>query len=311
MLYDIAAVQYLYGANNSYNTGDDSYQFATNGGILTIWDAAGSDTFDFSNQPHAVDVSLLAGEFSSVGYLGGEARSAINNIAIAFDVVIENAIGSDYADTIVGNSADNVITGGLGDDRLFGEGGSDIAVVDVAYEGAQVVFTTEGVEIRSSQGVDSLQSIEAVRFSDGVLNLLSGDLSVRLADEALVGRVVSLYQAALDREPDGDGLNYWVNNYTDGFDMRDVSQSFVDSSEFSARFSVESNVDYLETLYQNVLGRSGDEGGVAYWLSDLENGHSYAEVLLSFSDSLENQQQIAPLLETLSYRASDDLWILS
>jgi len=311
MLYDIAAVQYLYGANNSYNMGDDNYQFATNGEILTIWDAAGNDTFDFSNQTHAVNVSLLAGEFSSVGYIDGEVRGAINNLVIAFDVVIENAIGSDYADTIVGNSADNVIAGGFGDDRLFGEGGGDIAVVDVAYEGAQIVFTDEGVEISSSEGVDSLQSIEAVRFSDGILNLLSGDLSVRLADEALVGRVASLYQAALDREPDTGGLNFWVDSYTNGFEMMTISQNFVDSIEFSERFSIDSNAEYLDTLYQNVLGRSGDEGGVAFWLSALDNGHSYAEVLLGFSDSLENQQQVAPLLETLSYRASDDLWVLS
>jgi len=311
MLYDIATVQYLYGANNSYNTGNDNYQFATNGEILTIWDAAGADVFDFSNQPHAVDVSLLAGEFSSVGYLDGEARSAINNIAIAFDVVIENAIGSDYADTIVGNSADNVITGGLGDDRLFGEGGSDIAVIDVAYGGGQIVFTDGGVEISSSQGVDFLQSIEAVRFSDGMLSLSSSDLPVRLADVALVGRVVSLYQAALDREPDSAGLNFWVDSYTSGFEIMTISQNFVDSIEFSEMFSIGSNAEYLDTLYQNVLGRSGDEGGVGFWLSALGSGHSYAEVLLGFSGSLENQQQVASLLETLSYRPSDDLWVLS
>jgi len=311
MLYDIAAVQYLYGANNSYNTGDDSYQFATSGDILTIWDAAGTDVFDFSNQHHAVSVSLLAGEFSSVGYLDGEVRGAINNIAIAFDVVIENAIGSDYADTIVGNGEDNVIAGGLGDDRLFGEGGSDIAVIDVASEDAQIVFTDGGVEISSLQGVDSLQSIEAVRFTDGVLSLLSNDLSVRLADEALVGRVVSLYQAALDREPDSAGLNFWVDSYTSGFEIMTISQNFVDSIEFSERFSINSNAEYLDTLYQNVLGRSGDEGGVEFWLSALDKGHSYAEVLLGFSDSLENQQQVAPLLDALNYRASDDLWVLS
>ncbi|MEW5057710.1 MAG: hypothetical protein AB1Y25_08795 [Cycloclasticus sp.] len=42
-------------------------------------------------------------------------------------------------------------------------------------------------------------------------------------------------------------------------------------------------------------------------LSTLDKGHSYAEVLLEFLVSLGNQQQVAPLLETLSYRVSDDL----
>jgi len=46
-------------------------------------------------------------------------------------------------------------------------------------------------------------------------------------------------------------------------------------------------------------------------LSTLDKGHSYAEVLLEFSVSLGNQQQVTPLLETLNYRAFDDLTMIN
>jgi serralysin len=50
MLYDIAAIQYLYGANTSYHTGDDVYGFDPESPFfVTIWDAGGIDTLSVAN----------------------------------------------------------------------------------------------------------------------------------------------------------------------------------------------------------------------------------------------------------------------
>lgn len=60
-MYDIAAIQYLYGANLHTRTGDTVYGFnstsyrdhftathASDALIFCVWDAGGNDTFDFS-----------------------------------------------------------------------------------------------------------------------------------------------------------------------------------------------------------------------------------------------------------------------
>lgn len=311
MLLDITAIQHIYGANTTYNTGDNTYQFDSNGEMLTIWDADGYDTFDFSNQSHAISMSLEEGSYTSVGYLDNVATRATDNIAIAYDVVIEAVIGSDFSDNLTGNSADNSFTAGLGDDIIDGGAGGDILILDSNYAAATITFTDFGIDVSSAQGVDSLHSVEAIQFNDGIVSLLSESLPATIVDEESVGRVLSLYQAGLNREPDIGGLNFWVNDYIQGSSFVDIAQNFVDSVEFASTFSINSNEDYIATLYQNVLGREGEAGGVAFWLAGLDGGESYAKVLLSFSDSAENQSQVAPLLAELTYQPSDALWVLA
>lgn len=148
MLYDIAAIQFLYGANLSTRTGNDVYTFSnTQGEIKTIWDAGGTDTLDLSNQTLSQSINLNAGEFSSLGVaktsFSGPLAPAVANIAIAYNVIIENARGGANDDTIVGNAINNdlmggsggdTIDGGAGNDRLFGNDGNDSLFGDLGSD---------------------------------------------------------------------------------------------------------------------------------------------------------------------------------
>lgn len=130
MVYDIAALQKIYGANMTYNTGNDVYQ--TNTSLAyTIWDAGGVDTLDASAQKASVTLDLREGEYSSVGM--------VRNIGIAFGAIIENATGGNGDDTLIGNDTDNILIGGAGHDlfiankgvdSLFGGDGIDAVVFD-------------------------------------------------------------------------------------------------------------------------------------------------------------------------------------
>ena len=125
MLYDVQAIQAIYGANMSTRAGDTVYTFAASAAELrTLWDGGGTDTLDLSNQTIAARVSLAAGAFSSIGRKPGGA-AASDNIAIAYNCVIENVAGTAYADTIVGNAARNDLAGGAGNDSLSGGDGRD------------------------------------------------------------------------------------------------------------------------------------------------------------------------------------------
>jgi serralysin len=113
MLYDIQAIQFLYGANMSFHAGNDSYTLG--GGALnqTIWDAGGTDTITMAS---AGTLDLRQGQLFSIGGV---------TYAIAFNTQIENGTGSAFADTIQGNDLANVLNGQDGNDQLFGNGGDD------------------------------------------------------------------------------------------------------------------------------------------------------------------------------------------
>jgi len=160
MLYDIAAIQFLYGANLSTRTGNDVYTFSNRQGeIKTIWDAGGTDTFDLSNQTIGQSINLNAGEFSSLGVaktsFTGPLAPAVDNIAIAFNTVIENARGGAGDDTITGNAVNNDLRGGLGDDTIDGGAGNDRLF---GNDGNDYLFGGLGNDkLDGGAGVDSME----------------------------------------------------------------------------------------------------------------------------------------------------------
>src|SRR5262249_18034960 len=111
-LYEVAALQYLYGPRTATNNGNDPYTVPTSPQVKTIWDGGGTDVFNASNENQAVTIDLHAGAFSSI--------AGTNNIAIAYGVTIEGAVGSNYNDTLRANDAGDTLNGGAGNDTLVG-----------------------------------------------------------------------------------------------------------------------------------------------------------------------------------------------
>ncbi|MBT9312401.1 M10 family metallopeptidase C-terminal domain-containing protein [Leptothoe kymatousa] len=139
-LYDIAAIQALYGANWSHNAGNNTYSWGRNETFIeTIWDGGGNDTINASNQTRRSIINLGAGRFSSIGSLNG-VSNALSNLAIAYGVTIENAFGGSGSDSITGNNIGNVLLGLGGNDSIFALGGNDIIYGgtgnDIIYAGA-------------------------------------------------------------------------------------------------------------------------------------------------------------------------------
>ena len=124
MLYDIAALQYMYGANMNYNSGNNTYDYKYISATRCIWDAGGNDTLDASASADRVIINLNAGSFSSIGHTySGNLND--NNLAIAFNCVIENANGGAGNDFLLGNAVANKLIGNSGDDYLHGKDGND------------------------------------------------------------------------------------------------------------------------------------------------------------------------------------------
>jgi serralysin len=131
--FDIAAIQYLYGANESTNSGDDVYELTSSlNGFKCIWDVGGNDTIDASNASRASSIDLrnasLENEVGGGGYIS-QLGTKSSGYTIAYNstgnCIIENAIGSDHGDNIRGNFANNILEGGAGADTLLGGYGAD------------------------------------------------------------------------------------------------------------------------------------------------------------------------------------------
>jgi serralysin len=214
MLDDISAAQQEYGANYATRAGDTVYGFnstadrpwflATNSNstlIFAAWDAGGVDTFDFSGFSNTQVIDLQAGHFSSVGGLVG-------NVAIAANVVIEDAIGGAAADVLTGNASGNALygrggndqldglagndhlTGGTGSDALQGGGGFDFARYDAAAAGVVVNLATGSGTAGEAAG-DTLTGVEGLvgsSFGDVLWGEAGANSLFGLAgDDTLVG----------------------------------------------------------------------------------------------------------------------------
>lgn len=168
MVLDIAAIQYIYGANMGYRTGNDTYTFDGHTPFFeTIWDAGGIDTIDVSAYTLGTVIDLRPGHYSSL-YLPPSANSGgytatydgTNALGIAYGCIIENVIGSTSNDTIYENSASNTINGGDGTDTLVLAGRfSDYRIVMDAQNNLLLSHT-------QSSEVDTITSIEKFNFSD-------------------------------------------------------------------------------------------------------------------------------------------------
>ena len=148
MVLDIAAIQYIYGANNSYKTGDDIYTFdPTKPFYKTIWDAGGKDTISASNFSLGCVIDLTPGNYSSLIYprpsdAGGVTVTydGTNNLGIAFNCIIENAIGGSGNDKLTGNAANNSLDGGPGNDVMYGGAGNDTFDWDAENRSGNDIF---------------------------------------------------------------------------------------------------------------------------------------------------------------------------
>ena len=106
----------VFGFNSNTGEKKTSLTTAHEKPSFTVSDEAGNDTLDFSGFKQDQIINLAPGTRSSVGGMD-------NNVLIAPETIIENAIGGAGNDRITGHGVDNKLTGGAGADNLTGGGG--------------------------------------------------------------------------------------------------------------------------------------------------------------------------------------------
>ena len=301
MLYDIQAIQYLYGANTSYRSGDDVYKFSNTEVSQCIWDAGGYNTFDFSDCTGFTTIDLHAGAFSST-------RLSIGNVSIAYNVTIKGVItgggGStvrlnDAGDTVMGGDGADLVYVGAGDDTVHGGGGTDTASFTGAYAGYKVVRSGDTVVV-TGQGMDTLTGVETLQFGDRTINVAE---IVQAVSGGTSGNDRFVAQSGSEDFDGGAGLDTVVYGGAKGSYMIQAGTTLhvTDSSGSDTLSSIERIVfadgalafdtagiaAQAYRLYRAAFNRTPDDRGLGYWLAQMDKGAALRDVSRSFITSNE------------------------
>ena len=99
--------------------------------------------------------------------------------------------------------------------------------------------------------------------------------------------VFRLYQATLGRAPDAEGLVNWLGRLGGGMPFLTATEAFTERRAFQDTYGGLDDAAFVTRLYENVLDRAPDAGGLSDWLDRLASGTTRAEVVAGFAQSRE------------------------
>ena len=256
------------------------------------------------------------------GYLGNDTISGGKGNDRLFggegDDILYSGSGDD---SVNGGAGDDFLYGGEGNDVLYGEAGNDTTFADdgsdtitggagidtIKYTLSQVNYTlavgktNSTIKETNTNTNDSFNTIERIVFADNAVAL-----DIDGANSA--GGIYRTYQAAFNRTPDKVGFGYWIDRADNGASAVQMAEEFVWSGEFQTLYGVTTSDNYLvgndieavvDLFYQNVLGRTPDQGGLDYYASTIvAEDKTGGRVLAEIADSAENRANLLPTIES-------------
>lgn len=248
MVIDIAAIQALYGTNETHNADDTEYLLSDLSTYhQTIWDAAGNDTIHYLGNLDAT-IDLRATHGSVIGkrvYVTGVdaiTTGPVSNVWIALNTQIENLVSGSGADFLMGNSADNMIDGGLGIDTLQLEGPRAQYAIDRLRGGWKIS------DFQHVSGTDTVKGIERLIFTDR--NIALDVDSDEAAGEA--AKIIGTVAYGLIRDP--IVLGSTLASIDAGFSIREIFQAALENGTITQLAGTDSNLDLVRLAGRNILG---------------------------------------------------------
>jgi len=123
-------------------------------------------------------------------------------------------------------------------------------------------------------------------------NRLALTSALAVTDAWAGARVSELYQTVFQRPADAGGRAYWLDQIKRGLPLESVGIELYGSNEYFAR-SGGTREAWIRALYSDLLGRTADGGGVAYWVGQLGAGQPRSAVAANFYRSLESRRDRA------------------
>jgi hypothetical protein len=228
-----------------------------------------------------LDDSVTEEELDIAIFAGDDTFSGSNE-----DDYLESYAGNDVISARDGN---DIINAGTGDDTIHGGGGTDTVILSGNASNYTITDNGTALSVSGIDGNDEVSTVERLKFDDK---------NIAFDINETAGEAYRLYKAAFDRIPDHGGLGFWINALDNGAAMSDVAAGFTNSDEFTSQYGTDlSNSEFINLLYNNVLDRDADQGGLDFWLGHMNSGALTREgVLIEFSESNENQNNVIELI---------------
>jgi Ca2+-binding RTX toxin-like protein len=240
-------------------------------------------TFDAENVWGSMYSDLIIGS-DGPNLLGGNPGDDIVAGLGGNDVVVGNA-GDDLLD---GGAGNDVLAGGPGDDQLIDEEGRDIAVFAGSHASYRIVRlgdTWQVIDEGGSDGADDLIAIERLFFAD---SFVAVDLDGAAGNTAkLIGAIFG--EQYLIPEFVGIGISF----FDAGWSMQQVAQLALNTDLYVQLAGSRSNADFVQLVYENVVGFAPSASEQAYYQGFLDRGDmTQAQLAVMAAETAENALSI-------------------
>lgn len=184
------------------------------------------------------------------------------------------------------------------DDSLTIEIGEGPRYGTAVADNGNVVYTpAEGFSGEDSFTVTTTDSAGATATATVTITVTAPvvvEVNPYIGADAVDGQVVRIYSAMLGRTPDAGGFAFWVEARNSGMSLARMIEMFADSPEFKATFgnrmTEDTNEEWVDFVYSEIMGRTPDAGGRAFWLNMLETGEATRSwMVVAFAESPEFQ----------------------
>jgi hypothetical protein len=207
--------------------------------------------------------------------------AGVDQITILDDKATHVTAGG--GDTITAGTGHTIVVAAQGSSTVVGGGDT---IVQAVGDDDDFTVTAEGghaVIVNSTTGVEvDISNVQYVQLDDND--------ALIFANNAKQAAVANLYQAIFGRTADAGGLYYWFEQAYNGSDLGHIATVFLNSDEYTG--DALTNAQFVNSLYQNALGRTADAGGAAYWTAALNAGAERGHVAAVFATAAANHTEL-------------------
>ncbi|MGZ4969810.1 MAG: M12 family metallo-peptidase [Methylobacter sp.] len=173
-------------------------------------------------------------------------------------------------DTLTGGTGNDTLSGGTGNDAIDGGSGTDTAVYANARAQYTIALNAANFQVdNSSEGLDTLTSVERLKFSDMSVAL---DIDGHAGSTARILGLVFGKEAVSNKTYAGIGLNYLDG----GMSYQDLLQLALNAKLGDGY----SNSSEVNLIYQNLVSSLPATADLNYWTGTISSG-LYSQISLA------------------------------
>jgi hypothetical protein len=231
------------------------------------------------------DRCLLAIGMANGLVVFGTGRAPLNAVVASFTDTIPNATPSDFSVAI--SWGDGQTTPGTVTPNT--QGGFDvIGNHTYALDASYTIAITATDSVGQTGSSDCTAHVACPTGPPPLLGAVARTFTH--STEYCNNLVTAAYQRYLSRSPDPAGLANWVNALQAGLKDEQLEAGFIGAPEYIQNHGG-SGAGWVQSMYQDLLGRTPSQSEVDGWVNALQAGMSPTQVAYGFAASAEREGQ--------------------